>query len=109
MILAVVFVGGMCSVLPDDFGRVPKEERPRYQAKVALQERRAEMGYVEKPAYTREELRPYKKISRQNREDIEAGYDPPPFGEEDEGEAQARVLSNCRAGFTHESAPGDGT
>lgn len=51
----------------------------------------------------------YVEINKKIARDVDAGYRPPTMGDETESDAQARILANCRAGFTDERAPATGS
>jgi hypothetical protein len=110
MIGAVCFVGLTCAVSPQDLKPKPTpQERAAIQAREDAKWERYYQGEVRYAKRAEAKIEPYEKITDNIRKDVEAGYSPPPIGEETEGGAQARILANCRAGFTDEVAPATGS
>jgi hypothetical protein len=110
MIGAVCFVGLTCAVSPQDLKPKPTpQERAAIQAQEAAKWERYYQGEVRYARRSEAKIEPYAKLTEKIHKDVEAGYSPPPIGEDTESDAQARILANCRAGFTDEVAPATGS
>lgn len=120
MIMGVCLVGFTCQFSPDDLA---KPDRPSHAEQVRhdvaqsgriMASRDSDPSTTAKdgtshPHASKDGLDKYERITKQIEEDVKNGYTPPAIGTETESDAQARVLRNCRAGFTGERAPATGS